>query len=200
MEDDSDDVTALIARARSGDREAQDALFRSLQAAVLDHVRLRMGRHLRADQDSIDVQQSVFKDVLGDLPMLAGQDQAALLAWLAKAVENKLRNRDRFRRRQRRDPARQVSLDNSSPQGSSQGLPPSPADGPATVVQKHDELEKVRAAIAELPERWRQVFTLRALEGLEWAEIAERSGESIKAVQGVFGRAQARLATLLRQD
>jgi RNA polymerase sigma-70 factor (ECF subfamily) len=47
----------------------------------------------------------------------------------------------------------------------------------------------VRAAIAELPPRCREVFELSRVRGLKYSEIAEALGISIKTVETQMGRA-----------
>lgn len=49
--------------------------------------------------------------------------------------------------------------------------------------------EAIRAAVAALPPRCRAVFELSRGQGLRYAEIAERLGVSVKAVEAQMGRA-----------
>ena len=51
----------------------------------------------------------------------------------------------------------------------------------------------VRAAIAELPDRCREIFELSRVNGLKYGEIAETLGVSVKTVETQMGRALKRL-------
>lgn len=59
----------------------------------------------------------------------------------------------------------------------------------ADAVARDQELELLRDAVAALPERCRQVLTLRKIEGLGYAEIGRRLGisESTVSAQVQFG-------------
>lgn len=54
---------------------------------------------------------------------------------------------------------------------------------PEAVVSGRDELDAIRAALLELPERTRQVFALARLEGLIYQDVADRLGISTSSVQ-----------------
>jgi RNA polymerase sigma-70 factor (ECF subfamily) len=58
----------------------------------------------------------------------------------------------------------------------------------AETVSKQQELELLTAAIQELPDRCRQVFTLRAVYGLSQREIAARLGISENTVERQIGK------------
>ncbi len=72
---------------------------------------------------------------------------------------------------------------------------------PSTAHQEvvEQEIEKaVRAAIAGLPDRCRQVFELSRMQGLKYAEIAATLGISVKSVETHIGRALRVLRDRLR--
>lgn len=54
---------------------------------------------------------------------------------------------------------------------------------PEAVVGGRDELDDIRAALLELPERTRQVFALARIEGLIYQDVANRLGISTSSVQ-----------------
>ena len=60
---------------------------------------------------------------------------------------------------------------------------------PAMMAQVQDELAILRAAVADLPERCREVFVLSRFEGLSYAEIAARLGITTKTVENHMARA-----------
>ncbi len=54
---------------------------------------------------------------------------------------------------------------------------------PEEIVGGRDELDRIREALLELPERTRQVFALARLEGLIYQDVAVRLGISASSVQ-----------------
>jgi RNA polymerase sigma factor (sigma-70 family) len=72
--------------------------------------------------------------------------------------------------------------------------------GADAVAAAREEIGQVGAALAQLPERAREVLVLARIEGLSHAEIGERLGIAPKTVENHLGRALARLAALLGRD
>jgi RNA polymerase sigma-70 factor (ECF subfamily) len=65
-------------------------------------------------------------------------------------------------------------------------------------VAEHVECgAQVRAAVATLPEESRELLVAKYVDGQSVAEIADRSGKSVKAVESALTRARQRLRDLL---
>ncbi len=80
--------------------------------------------------------------------------------------------------------------------------PPEPeADGPSAHQQAaaHELAERIEDAIAELPEDYRSVVTLRHAEGMAYAEIAETLDLPLGTVKVRLHRARERLRQLLEE-
>lgn len=56
-------------------------------------------------------------------------------------------------------------------------------------LDNQKELERVRAAILQLPTRCREVYLLNRIEGMSYSEIARHCGVSVKAVEKHVSRA-----------
>ncbi len=184
----------LLARARGGARDALEALFARLEPRVLAIIRKRMGAALRAEIESADLQQSVLKDAYRDLARTHASDEDALLGWIAGLVEHKLANKARDRKRLKRDAGQLARLDATATDGSPAPEPAAALDSPSVDAALREELDLLRAALERLPPRWREVFVQRAVQRLEWSEIAQRTGQTVKAAQSCFDRARIRLA------
>lgn len=65
------------------------------------------------------------------------------------------------------------------------------ASDPLNVAHHREQLARLDAAMAELPERQRQAFSLHAVDGLTQAEVAERMGVSLRMVSKHISRALA---------
>lgn len=162
--------------------------------ALRAYVRLRLGRALRAREESEDIAQSVVREALEDLPRFEGGPKG-MRAWLLKRAENKIRDRGRFWKRDRRDGARE--------EGVAQDDERTLLDAyrsfvtPSRAASAKEELALVEQAFAELPEDHRRVILLARVAGLSHAEVARELDRSEAATRTLLSRAMARLAMLL---
>ena len=76
--------------------------------------------------------------------------------------------------------------------GTSDGL------APPQVLEESERADMVRAALLCLNDDWRAALHDKYAEGLSVAEIAVRTGRSVKAVESVLSRAREQLRALLR--
>ncbi|NUP96825.1 MAG: sigma-70 family RNA polymerase sigma factor [Planctomycetaceae bacterium] len=199
---DTESLEALLARARGGDREARERLFERIQERVRAMAHRKLGERLSRELDSVDVQQSALREAHRDLERLTGTSDAELFAWIERIADHKLANKDRDARRLKRDAGRLVRLDATAADGSASGENAAPV--PLTrdpsvsfVARNREERLWLFAALDTLPAHWREVVVLRTVHGLDWPTVAERTGQTVKAVQGCFDRARIRLAQLL---
>jgi RNA polymerase sigma-70 factor, ECF subfamily len=75
---------------------------------------------------------------------------------------------------------------------------PSEALAPLDMLELGERADVVRAALVCLESDHRRVLHDKYSEGLSVAEIADRTGRSVKAVESLLSRARARLRELLR--
>jgi RNA polymerase sigma factor (sigma-70 family) len=66
---------------------------------------------------------------------------------------------------------------------------PEDRPNPEEAVEARERALALRAALAELPERTRRIFTLNRLEGLTYGEVAARLGISESSVQKHLAKA-----------
>ncbi len=191
-----DDFERRLELARAGDREAMEWLVERYQASLAAMVRRRLGPGLRRQLEEEDVQQSVFGELVRDLPHLRAEDERALLAWLAGLVENKLRNKARDAGRQKRQSG---PLERLEPGDSWDARcdPPDPGPSPSQNFRHREEVERLQAALNGLPEEQRRVFVLRAFQQQDWPTIARGLYVTVKAAQGRYDRARLALAQRL---
>ena len=64
-------------------------------------------------------------------------------------------------------------------------------------VDEKERLAKVLAAIKSLPDRQREVLTLRTLDGLSYEEIAQRTGISYLSLRVLLSQARTKLKKAL---
>lgn len=75
-----------------------------------------------------------------------------------------------------------------------------PVCEPHALLEARDMLRRVEAAMLRLPDRTREIFMAHRVEGLTYAEIAERTGLTVKGVEKQMSKALARLDRLVARD
>jgi RNA polymerase sigma-70 factor (ECF subfamily) len=173
----------LLARIARGDRGAFEQLFREHYAALV-----RFGEGLlRSRELAEDTVQEVLLNLWRQRETVRVDD--SVKAYLYRAVRNRSLNHIR-NERVRREAVPELVRESREVEA-----------GDASLLET--ELETaIRAAVAELPPRCREVFELSRVRGLRYSEIAETLGISIKTVETQMGRAlkslRERLGPFLR--
>lgn len=163
---------ALVARAREGDGDAYAELVARHQA-----VAFRTAYALCRDAaDAEEAAQDAFVKAYAALPRFRAG--APLRPWLLTIVAHEARNRARSAARRRRLAARAAAAE-----------PPAAADAPEAALPDPE----LRAALARLPDRDREVLWLRFFVGLDEAETAAALGCRRGTVKSRTSRALARL-------
>lgn len=175
-------VTALVAAARRGDRDAFDELVRRTYRQVYT-LALRLTAD---DEDARDATQETFLRAFRAIGGFRGDAQFE--TWLYRIAVNAS-----LSLRVRRARHRHELLDDRAAALPTRGAgtePAEPANAPEERWALHDRLE---AALARLPERWRAVVVLRDVYDLPHEEIARQLGVSVNATKIRLHRARRRL-------
>lgn len=174
------------------DRDALGALLVQQIPALTAFVRLRMGTLLRKREDGEDIVQTVCRAALEGLPRVDYRGDAAFRRWLFGIATNKLLERVRSVTAARRDPAREVPLDEL---GASQvldryrGLCTPSAD-----LQSREALSRIERAFDVLSDEQQEAISLRRIAGLDYPDIAAAMQRSEGAVRNLVHRGLARFA------
>ena len=152
----------LLWRLRHGDKDALRVIYEKYEGDL----RTLAASLLRDTATAEDVVQDVFISLVRTVPKL--HLRRTLRAYLATAVAN--RARDHFRKRSRE---RLASIEDA-------GQMAADMDGPVQIVGDAELIQKLRAAVAELPYEQREVVMLRMHSGLKFREIAAHQNTSIK--------------------
>ncbi len=166
----------LIERCRDGHREAQFELYR-LYSRAMYNTALRMVRH---PQDAEDVLQSIFIEVFSKLDSF--RYESSIGAWIKRITVNKCINFLKSRR---------LMLTEFSDVADHAETNDQTAEPAYTV-------EKINRAIAELPDGYRVVFSLYAIEGYDHEEIGQILGVAEATSKSQYSRAKAKLREMLR--
>ena len=181
---------SLLARAKSGDREAQDALCRRHIDCVYAWVRLKRSPLVASRESAMDVVQSVFREALAALPKFEWGGGNSFRNWLLTYAENKLRNRDRYHRAERRSPVREADLKLSQVYASMLG--------PDQAIDAREQVEDFERAFFRLADSEREIILMSRIEELSHAQIAERLGVTEANSRKLLSRAMVRLASMMR--
>lgn len=175
------DDGALVALALAGRQLA----FAEIMRRHRDPLHRLLRGHVGDAEEALDLVQDCFAAAWRNLGRF--DRSRPLRPWLARIAIN--RARDLHRRRALRrlfafGEGREEAVPDEAPR----------ADA---ITEGRQDLDRVWAAIARLPERLRETLLLRAIEGLSQAETADVLGIGEKAVETRLYRARAKLAALL---
>jgi RNA polymerase sigma-70 factor (ECF subfamily) len=157
----------LLGRARRGDQRALEELCQREWRPVYALAYHALGNVA----DAQDLTQEVFLRALRSLDRYE-ETHAPFAAYLATIARNLIRNRARLR------PT--AMLDDDAPAA---------AAGPEALAIESSEVERVWAALRELPADQRRVIDLRLNDGRTTAETAALLGRSPDAVRQLLHRA-----------
>lgn len=188
------DAPDLYDRATRGDPNALDALLERYLPHLHAFLSARLGGELRAREGSMDVVQSVCRELLDarDRFDFAGEDR--FRAWLFTAALNKVRERHRRLHAGRRDARREVGGD-----AVELDLLPLAFATPSQEAIGAETARAIRAALDELSEDHREVITLARIARLPHPVIAELMDRSEVATRQLLSRAMVQLVGVLRR-
>lgn len=177
---DADDERQLVQRAPHN-ADAFEQLYTLYFHRVYGYVASRVG----SPHDAEDVVSEIFLRVIKNLDQLRNQQQGSFAAWLFAIARHAIA--DYHRRNGRSENL--ISLN---------GIEPLAADLQPDLTRAHEDTDLLYRLVIALPERQREVVTLRYYGGLRNYEIAAVLGIGEKSVAAYISRAlndlQARYA------
>ncbi len=166
----------LIARCRTGDRDAHYRLYK-LYSKAMFNVGYRI---TKSEEDAEDVLQEAFISAFRNLDNYRGD--ATFGAWLKRIVVNKAINALNKRKHELIPDVEQWDV----------------AEEDSVTEYREDlTVERVKKAIEKLPDGYRTVLSLYLLEGYDHQEIGEIMGISESTSKSQLNRAKARLKEIL---
>jgi RNA polymerase sigma-70 factor (ECF subfamily) len=196
------DTDVLLEQARRGDAPAREQLLTRHQARLRRMVAVRLDRRLAARVDPSDVVQEVLAEAARRMPDYLRDRPVPFYPWLRRlAWERLVKLHRRHLHARKRSVLREE--DWPLPDGSAAELAQrllASASSPSRRMVRQELRERVRAALADLAARDREVLVLRYLEQLSTAETAAVLEISEGAVKVRHLRALERLRGLLGDD
>jgi RNA polymerase sigma-70 factor (ECF subfamily) len=184
----SDDDHRLIAASRDGDPTAFGALVRRYQerlyrtvAGIVDN-----------PEDARDVVQEAFLHAFQALDSFKGD--SLFFTWLYRIAVNTA-----ISLRRKRKAVLRIHADHPEA-GSAEPPDRSEQSRPGHALERAEEDQRVRRALARLSPEHRAVLVMKDMEGQKYEAMAETLGVPVGTVRSRLHRARLELRELLRQD
>ncbi|MGC4032835.1 MAG: sigma-70 family RNA polymerase sigma factor [Tepidisphaeraceae bacterium] len=178
---------ALVRRTLAGEKRAFDQLVRQYQKPAVS-VSFRL---LGKTDDALEVVQEALLKAYRSLDTL--QKPEAFAGWLMRIVTNLSLNRRRGRKS-----SAALPLDDLLSNGEADPEAGGDSPNPERAAEGRELGEKLRLAMAELPEKQRLALELFTIEQLPQKQVAETLGCSIEAVKWHVFQGRKRLKEMLR--
>lgn len=176
---------AVVARVRSGDRDAYRILVRRYQDSLFRYAMRMTGR----SDTAADLVQASLVKAYTRLHRCRNPDRFG--AWVFRIVANACK--DHFRSRRRRN----VSLDDEDSAGVRLRL--SSDSDPVEDAERSELRRLIDRALAGLPENQREAFVLKHVEQRSYDEMAEILDASVSALKMRVHRAREALKAELEE-
>ena len=197
MGDVTDATPFLLERWHAGDEAALAELVALHLPWLQAHVERRLGQFLRQHGDASDYLNEAMADFLRYAPRFQVRDAAQFRNLLARVVENTLRDRNDWFRRQRRDLAKNAGLPSESVLALDPALQRSTT--PSRMADRRETRDWVRLGLELLDAEDRKIILEREYEGRSFVDIGADIGLNANAVRMRWVRAVARLAEVLKE-
>jgi RNA polymerase sigma-70 factor (ECF subfamily) len=192
----SDDAR-LVEATLAGERKAFDELIRKYQRqAVAVSYRLLGNSH-----DALEVTQDAFLKAFSSLDTL--QKPAAFGGWLMRIVSNLSLNYRRSRKTRKSVPLAEVlgpqgGESTEAHGGGSEWM--ARAGDPMRALEGRELGEKLKAALAQLPEKQRLAIIMFTIDEMPQKQVAEALGCSVEAVKWHVFQGRKKLKELLKEN
>jgi RNA polymerase sigma-70 factor, ECF subfamily len=161
-----------------------------------------IGQALRVRLDASDLVQETFLKAHQEFSHFLGESEPELAAWLRQILIRTLANQARHHRRKGRDYQRDEPLEILLERSSSevQRALAAPLSSNSSHTTRREQSVLLADALEKLPADYREIFLMRNLEHIPFAEIAVRMGRSPGAARMLWTRTIKTLSQLLEED
>jgi RNA polymerase sigma-70 factor (ECF subfamily) len=181
----------LMLQVRDGDAAAFTELVLRYQNRLLTVLEHLVGNREQAEDLAQEVFVRVFK------ARLRYEPEAKFSTWLFTIANNIASNALRSRSRRREVGVPEGNGADSTPLSLDQLAKAASGAMPTRALDKAEQAEMVRSAVAALSERQRMALLLAKFEGMSYQDIAQTMDLSVQAVKSLLSRARVNLKELL---
>ena len=171
-------IADWVKRAKKGDLGSYQELYDVFARRVLNFIY----RMVNSPEEAEDLTQETFVAVFRKLNTLKEDDKFE--AWLFRIARNFV-----YQKYRAREP-NLVSVEELDEDGQPVTQIPETRKGPEESLGARELEEVVEGAIGSLPEKYREVFVLSAIQRLSYQEIADIVGRSLASVKTDIHRAR----------
>ncbi len=178
----ADELRALFDKARDGDQRALSALCKAMRPRLY-----RVAYSIVRDRDEADdlAQEALIRAVTKRFLFLG---RGSVAGWMTRIVANLAKNRLRDGKRRR-----EIMEEALPDEKAVRGAQASAARAPDDVAEENQTRAKLVAAMAELPERQRDVVRLHIVAALDFGDVAEALGMTEANARVTFSHAKKKL-------
>jgi len=181
----------LMLQFRDGNAAAFEELVRRYQGRLLTILEHLVGSREQAEDLTQDVFMRVYK------ARERYEPEARFSTWLFTIANNVASNALRSRSRRREVGVPEGNGDDSRPLRLDQLAKAASGFMPTRALDKAEQAEMVRQAVAALNERQRMALLLAKFEGMSYQDIAQTMGLSVQAIKSLLSRARVNLKEIL---
>ena len=184
-----EDFGGCLTAARDGSRDALGRTLETCRPYLLAIARDELSGALRAKGGASDLVQDTFLEAQSSFPQFRGNSEAELRAWLRQLLHHRAA---KFGRRYRTTLKRRLSREAALPRRDSPG-PDRRLPTPSVQLMAREQAQRLRQALEQMPDDYRQVVTLRYVEQCSFEEIGLRMGRTPNAARLLWLRAIERV-------
>jgi RNA polymerase sigma-70 factor (ECF subfamily) len=183
------------------DKHPDKQTVEQYRSYLLILARMQLDARIQAKVEASDIVQQTLLDAHAHRPQF-GIDESGFAAWLRTALANNIRDALRHMRRQKRDAAREQSLDYSLDQSSTRLARwlANEQSSPSQVAVRNEDLLRLSDALLALPEAQREAIVLHHFQNWTLTEVAKVLERTDAAVAGLLHRGLRRLRELMNSE
>lgn len=181
----------LVRAARSGDQSAFETLVKANQAMAYQLAYRMTGN----PEDAADLTQEAFLNAWRGLSAFDGR--SSFSTWLYRLTSNACID---FLRREKRRVSLSMTLEDEEDEEGRQADLPDQRFSPQRELEKKEAAEALRRGLAALTPEYREILTLRELEGYSYQELSRELGLEEGTVKSRLARARLALREFLQKD
>jgi RNA polymerase sigma-70 factor (ECF subfamily) len=164
--------------------------------------RLHLDPRLRGKLDPSDVVQQTLVQAYQARDQFRGQSDNEMAAWLRRILARNLAMAVRDFARDKRDVARERSLEAALDQSSSrlEAWLAAEESSPSLRAERNEQARRLAEALEQLPDAQREALVLQHWHGWSLAQIGEHLGRSPEAVAGLLKRGLKQMRQLMADE
>jgi RNA polymerase sigma-70 factor (ECF subfamily) len=188
-----DGLDPRLAAARAGSVQALGEVLQAQRNYLLAIAAEEVAAGLKAKAGASDLVQETFLEAQRDFARFHGDSDAELRAWLRRLLLNNVANFTRRYRADKRQAARERSLDADGAASTPGGQLAAESSSPSARAAAHEQAEALQRALERLPEDYRRVLRWRYEEQRSFEDIAQQLACTPNAARKLWARAIHRL-------